>query len=87
MKSILERAVRINCAGHPAQGKELRCFTNEPAEITFRPERDWRPQRFTELTAKLANSTEEVKVMRGCIVSHEPLAEVAKQIGQGKSRF
>lgn len=45
------------------------------------------PQRFVELAAKSARSTEEVEVMRGCIVSHEPLPEVAKQIGQGKFRF
>jgi hypothetical protein len=45
------------------------------------------PERFTELVATLAKSTEEVEVMRGCIVSHEPLPEVAKQIGQGKFRF
>jgi hypothetical protein len=45
------------------------------------------PERFAELVATLAKSTEEVEVMRGCIASHEPLPEVAKQIGQGKFRF
>jgi hypothetical protein len=45
------------------------------------------PERFAELAATLAKSTEEVEVMRGCIVSHEPLPEVAKQIGQRKFRF
>lgn len=45
------------------------------------------PERFTELLETLAKSTEEVEVMRGCIVSHEPLPEVAKQIGQRKFRF
>ena len=45
------------------------------------------PERFAELVATLAKSTEEVEVMRGCIVSHEPLPEVAKQIGQRKFRF
>jgi len=45
------------------------------------------PERFAELAATLAKSTEEVEVMRGCIVSHEPLPEVAKHIGQGKFRF
>lgn len=45
------------------------------------------PERFAEVVATLAKSTEEVEVMRGCIVSHEPLPEVAKQIGQGKFRF
>jgi hypothetical protein len=45
------------------------------------------PGRFAELVATLAKSTEEVEVMRGCIVHNEPLREVAKQIGQGKFRF
>jgi len=45
------------------------------------------PERFAELVATLAKSTEEVEVMRGCIVSHELLPKVAKQIGQGKFRF
>jgi len=43
--------------------------------------------RFAELVAALANSTEEVKVLRGCIVSREPLPEVAKQIANGSFRF
>jgi hypothetical protein len=45
------------------------------------------PERFAELVATLAKSTEEVEVMRGCIVSHEALPEVAKQIAKGKFRF
>lgn len=45
------------------------------------------PKRFAELLATLAKSTEEVEVMRGCIVSHERLPEVAEQIAQGKFRF
>lgn len=45
------------------------------------------PERFAELVATLSKSTEKVEVMRGCIVSHEPLPEVAKQIGQGEFRF
>lgn len=45
------------------------------------------PQRFTEFVAALGKSTEEVEVMRGCIVSHEPLQDIAKQIDQGKFRF
>lgn len=45
------------------------------------------PQRFTELLAALEKSTDEVEVMRGCIVSHEQLHEIAKQIGQAKFRF
>ena len=44
-------------------------------------------QRFTELVAAWEKSTDEVEVMRGCIVSHEPLHEIAKQIGQAKFRF
>jgi hypothetical protein len=45
------------------------------------------PKRFKELKESIANSTEEVEVMRGCIVSHEALRDVAKQIDQGKFRF
>jgi len=45
------------------------------------------PQRFKELAAAIAKSTDEVEVMRGCIVSHEALRDVAKQIDQGKFRF
>jgi len=45
------------------------------------------PERFAELVATLAKSTEEVAVMRGCIVSHERLPKVAEQIGQGNFRF
>lgn len=45
------------------------------------------PERFAELIPTLGKSTEEVEVMRGCIISHEPLPQVAKQIGQEKFRF
>jgi len=45
------------------------------------------PQRFTELVATLAKSSDEVEVMRGCVITHEPLPSVAKQIGKGKFRF
>jgi len=45
------------------------------------------PKRFKELAATLEKSTEEVEVMRGCIISHEALRDVAKQIDQGKFRF
>ena len=45
------------------------------------------PQRFKELAAAIGKSTDEVEVMRGCIVSHEALRDVAKQIDQGKFRF
>jgi len=45
------------------------------------------PQRSKELLAALETSTDEVEVMRGCIVSHERLRDVAKQIERGKFRF
>jgi len=45
------------------------------------------PQRFTELAKASEKSPDVVEVMRGCIVSHEPLHDVAKQIAQGKFRF
>jgi hypothetical protein len=45
------------------------------------------PERFAELTGTLAKSTEVVYVMRGCIISHESLPAVAKQIARGKFRF
>ncbi len=45
------------------------------------------PQRFTELVAALGKSTDVVEVWRRCIISHQPLPDVAKQIGQGKFRF
>jgi len=45
------------------------------------------PRRFAQLVATLDKSTEEVKVMRGCIVSHERLPEVAKQVAKGNYRF
>jgi len=45
------------------------------------------PQRFKELAAALAKSADEVEVMRGCIISHEALRDLAKHIDQGKFRF
>lgn len=45
------------------------------------------PQRFAELVTALGKSGQDVEVERGCIISHEPLPEIAKQIGQGKFRF
>jgi hypothetical protein len=45
------------------------------------------PNRFKELLATLGASTDEVEVMRGCVISHESLREVAKQIDGGKFRF
>jgi len=45
------------------------------------------PKRFKELLASLAASKDEVEVMRGCIVSHELLRDLASQIDKGKFRF
>jgi hypothetical protein len=45
------------------------------------------PSRFKELLASAEASTVEVEVMRGCIISHESLRDVAKQIDLGKFRF
>jgi hypothetical protein len=45
------------------------------------------PSRFKELLASAKASTDEVEVMRGCILSHESLGDVAKQIDLGKFRF
>jgi hypothetical protein len=45
------------------------------------------PERFAELIAKRGKSSEEVEVMRGCNVFHQPFPEVAKQIARGKFRF
>jgi hypothetical protein len=42
------------------------------------------PEKFKELLASASASTEQVEVMRGCIVSHESLREVAKQIDRGE---
>ena len=45
------------------------------------------PSRFKDLLASVGASTDEVEVERGCIVSHELLREVAKQIDRRKFRF
>jgi hypothetical protein len=45
------------------------------------------PQRFAGLLPTLEKSTDEVEVVRGCVISHEPLPEVVRQIDQGKFRF
>ena len=42
------------------------------------------PQRFKELLASAGISTDQAEVMRGCIISHESLRDVAKQIDRGK---
>jgi len=45
------------------------------------------PSRFKELLASAQASTDEVEVMRACVISHELLRDVAKQIDLGKFRF
>ena len=45
------------------------------------------PSRFKELLASTEAPTDEVEVMRGCVISHELLRDVAKQIDRGKFRF
>lgn len=45
------------------------------------------PQRFAELLKTLGKSSDEVEVMRGCVVSHEALSDVARQIDHGKFLF
>jgi len=44
------------------------------------------PSRFKDLLASVRVSRDQVEVERGCIVSHELLREVAKQIDRGKFR-
>ena len=43
--------------------------------------------RFKEVLASLRPANEELEVMRGCIVAHETLLQVAKEIDQGEFRF
>jgi hypothetical protein len=45
------------------------------------------PRRFRDLLTTAGGSTEEVEVMRGCIVSHESLGDTAKQIDHRKFTF
>ena len=42
------------------------------------------PERFKELKQSLRNSNKQVATMKGCIVSHEPLEDVIKQIDAGR---
>jgi len=42
------------------------------------------PARFARLVRPLRDSNEEVNMMRGCIVVHEVLGDVIKEIGSGK---
>jgi hypothetical protein len=41
------------------------------------------PSRFRDLLASARTSTEKVEIERGCIISHELLPDVAKQIDRG----
>jgi hypothetical protein len=43
--------------------------------------------RYEELPAVAGAVTDEVEVIRGCIVTHEPLGKVAKEIDGGEFRF
>jgi len=43
--------------------------------------------RYKELLAIAGTSADEVEVMRGCIITHEPLRKVAKEIDGGEFRF
>lgn len=45
------------------------------------------PARFEELLPSVAKSTDQVQVMRGCLISHQHLADLARQIDQGRLRF
>ena len=40
--------------------------------------------RYKELLAMAGAATDEVEVMRGCIITHEPLRKVAKEIDGGE---
>jgi hypothetical protein len=44
-------------------------------------------KRFKELLTSAGASKDQVVVMRGCIVSHESLQDIAWQIDEGKFRF
>ena len=45
------------------------------------------PARFKELLTSSGSATDQVKVMRGCIVSRESLRDVARQIDHHKFQF
>jgi len=45
------------------------------------------PSRFKDLLVSVGASPDKVEVERGCIVSHELMRDVAKQIDRGKFRF
>jgi hypothetical protein len=45
------------------------------------------PSRFKDLLALAGRSSEDVQVEKGCIIAHEQLRDVAKQIDRGKFRF
>ncbi len=44
------------------------------------------PTRFKELARPLRDSKESVTTMKGCIISHEPFADILKQIESGEYR-
>jgi hypothetical protein len=45
------------------------------------------PDRYEELLITAAASTNEVEVMRGCLVANEPLRQVVKEIDRGEFSF
>ena len=45
------------------------------------------PSRFKRLLASAEASNDKVEVMRGCVITHELLRDVARQIDLGKFRF
>ena len=63
--------------------------TGNPQSKSYAPAgiKKLNPTRFKEIVSFLDSSNEEVEVMRGCIISHESLREVANQIDRGKFRF
>lgn len=46
-----------------------------------------RPDRYRTLLATILATTNEVEVMRGCVMMHEPFRELAKEIDEGKFRL
>jgi len=46
-----------------------------------------RPDRYRTLLATILATTNEVEVMRGCVMMHEPSRELAKEIDEGKFRL
>ena len=44
-------------------------------------------RRYGELLAAMGVSTDKVEVMRGCVITREPLQNVAKEINRGDFQF